>query len=179
MNHQRLNHLHGAPLRLLVPGWAGNWSVKWLHRLEVVEEPVRCWYQDDYYYYANSLDDPNRQAITALPVKSVIVDPPRATRNLDAGRHVVRGFAWSGGGQVTDVEVSTDGGESWHRADLERSTDRWSWRRFTLAVDLPPGRHVLVSRARDEVGRVQPHVPEWNILRKNFNGIVPYEIDVE
>lgn len=178
MNHERLNHLHGAPLRLLVPGWAGNWSVKWLHRLEVTAEPTRCWYQDDYYYYADSLDDPNRQAITALPVKSVVVDPPRATRELAAGRHVVRGFAWSGAGEVTDVDVSTDGGESWHRADLERSRTRWAWRRFTLPVDLEIGRHVIMSRARDEVGRVQPHVPEWNILRKNFNGIVPYEIDI-
>jgi DMSO/TMAO reductase YedYZ molybdopterin-dependent catalytic subunit len=178
MNNERLNHLHGAPLRLVVPGWVGNWSVKWIHRLEVLNQPGRCWYQNDYYYYADSLDDPNRQPITAMPVKSIIVDPLRSTRALSAGRHVIRGLAWSGAGEITGVDVSTDGGKSWHPADLERSHRKWLWRRFSLPVDLAPGHHTIMSRARDEVGRVQPRVPEWNILRKNFNGMVPYEIEV-
>ena len=96
MNGEPLAHLHGAPLRLLVPGWAGNWSVKWVHKIQVRDKKPKSWYQTQYYYYAKSLDDPDRRAITALPVKSLITRPASRVAEVERGRHVIRGLAWSG-----------------------------------------------------------------------------------
>ena len=69
-NGQLLEHLHGAPVRLLVPGWSGNWSVKWLNKLEVMEHEPNCWYHYQFYYYGTSADDPNKELITTIGVKS-------------------------------------------------------------------------------------------------------------
>lgn len=74
-NGEALDHVHGAPVRLVVPGWPGNWSVKWVQRIEVLDKPATCWYQTEYYYYSQSPDDPQREIITSLPVKSMITFP--------------------------------------------------------------------------------------------------------
>jgi DMSO/TMAO reductase YedYZ molybdopterin-dependent catalytic subunit len=68
-NGQLLEHLHGAPVRLLVPGWSGNWSVKWLTKLELTEQEPDCWYHYQFYYYGNSPEDPNKELITTTGVK--------------------------------------------------------------------------------------------------------------
>ena len=77
-NGRLLEHLHGAPVRLLVPGWSGNWSVKWLTKLEVMEQEPNCWYHYQFYYYGNSADDPDKELITTIGVKSIITH--RTTR---------------------------------------------------------------------------------------------------
>ena len=74
-NGQLLEHLHGAPVRLLVPGWSGNWSVKWLTKLEVLETEPDCWYHYQFYYYGKSPDDPDKELITTIGVKSLITQP--------------------------------------------------------------------------------------------------------
>jgi DMSO/TMAO reductase YedYZ molybdopterin-dependent catalytic subunit len=124
MNGQYLDHIHGAPLRLVVPGWSGNWSVKWVQRIEVLDRPATCWYQTEYYYFSASPDDPAREMITALPVKSLLTEPDDGA-TLPRGRRLLRGLAWSGAGTVTGVEVSADGGRTWRAARLEhRSSNR-------------------------------------------------------
>src|SRR6201982_1098089 len=74
-NGQLLEHLHGAPVRLLVPGWSGNWSVKWLNKLEVMKQEPNCWYHYEFYYYGTSATDPNKELITTIGVKSIITHP--------------------------------------------------------------------------------------------------------
>jgi DMSO/TMAO reductase YedYZ molybdopterin-dependent catalytic subunit len=179
MNGELLEHLHGAPVRLVVPGWSGNWSVKWVQRIEVLEQPPDCWYHYNFYYYGNSPNDPNKELITTIGVKSIVTFPRDDQRTLPQGTHVMRGRAWSGGGAISKVEVSVDGGESWHAAHLEEPRERWMWARWSYLWQAQPGRYHIMSRATDEIGRVQPREPRYNNMRKNFNAIVGYELTVE
>ena len=80
-NGQLLEHLHGAPVRLLVPGWSGNWSVKWLRRLEVMDHMPDCWYHYEFYYYADSPDATDKELITTIGVKSMVTHPNDDTEN--------------------------------------------------------------------------------------------------
>jgi DMSO/TMAO reductase YedYZ molybdopterin-dependent catalytic subunit len=178
MNGELLEHLHGAPVRLVVPGWSGNWSVKWIRRLEVLEQPPDCWYHYNFYYYGSSPSDPNKELITTIGVKSIVTSPRDDQTTLPRGLHILRGRAWSGGGAITNVEVSVDGGETWQAAHLEEPRERWMWVRWSLPWEAQPGQYHIMSRATDEVGRVQPRQPRYNNMRKNFNAIVGYEITV-
>jgi DMSO/TMAO reductase YedYZ molybdopterin-dependent catalytic subunit len=178
MNGELLEHLHGAPVRLVVPGWSGNWSVKWVRRIDVLEQPPDCWYHYNFYYYANSPNDPNKELITTIGVKSIVTHPRDDQTTLSRGLQVLRGRAWSGGGSITKVEVSVDGGESWHAAHLEEPRDRWMWVRWSYLWDAQPGQYHIMSRATDEIGRVQPRQPRYNNMRKNFNAIVGYDLTI-
>jgi DMSO/TMAO reductase YedYZ molybdopterin-dependent catalytic subunit len=179
MNGELLEHLHGAPVRLVVPGWSGNWSVKWLRRIELLEQPPECWYHYNFYYYGNSPNDPDKELITTIGVKSIVTSPRDDQHTLPRGVHVIRGRAWSGGGAVASVEVSVDGGTTWHTAHIEAPRERWMWVRWSYLWDAAPGQYHIMSRATDEVGRVQPHEPRYNNMRKNFNAIVGYDVTVE
>ncbi len=178
-NGQLLEHLHGAPVRLLVPGWSGNWSVKWLTQLELLEAEPNCWYHYQFYYYGTSPDDPNKELITTLGVKSLITQPNDDTETLPPGVHMLRGYAWSGAGAIDHVDVSVDGGVTWQSAHIEQPRDRFMWVRWSYRWDVSkPGQYTLMSRATDEVGRVQSHEPRYNNMRKNFSAIVGYPVTV-
>src|SRR5579864_2657552 len=178
-NGQLLEHLHGAPVRLLVPGWSGNWSVKWLTKLEVTEQEPDCWYHYQFYYYGNSSDDPDKELITTIGVKSIITQPNDDTETLPPGVHMIRGYAWSGAGANDQVEISVDGGETWHAAHIEQPRDRFMWLRWSYRWDARrKGTYTIMSRATDEVGRVQSHEPRYNNMRKNFSAIVGYKLTV-
>ncbi len=178
-NGALLEHLHGAPVRLLVPGWSGNWSVKWLRRLEVTEEMPECWYHYQFYYYADSADSPDKELITTIGVKSIVTSPNDNTKVLNSGEHMVRGYAWSGAGAIDNVEVSVDDGETWHSAHIEQPRDRFMWVRWSYKWNATPGDYTIMSRATDEVGRVQSREPRYNNMRKNFSAIVGYPVTVE
>lgn len=176
-NGKVLEHLHGAPARLLVPGWSGNWSVKWLRRLEVLDKPGECYYHYKFYYYGESPDDPNKELVTTIGVKSIVTSPHDDNPTLPRGRHVIRGFAWSGAAEIAGVEVSVDGGQTWHAARVEEPRERWMWVRWSYVWDAQaPGTYRVMSRATDQVGRVQPLLPRYNYMRKNFNAIVATEV---
>lgn len=179
-NGQQLEHLHGAPVRLIVPGWSGNWSVKWLYKLQVMDHEPDCWYHYEFYYYGDGPDDPNKELITTLGVKSMVTQPDDNTETLPKGQHVVRGYAWSGAGAIAQVEVSVNGGETWNTARLEEPIDRWMWVRWSYLWDAgKSGQYNVMSRATDSVGRVQSHEPRYNNMRKNFSAIVGYDITIE
>ena len=178
-NGQLLEHLHGAPARLLVPGWSGNWSVKWLRRLEVLDNPGDCWYHYNFYYYGDSPDDPNKELITAIGVKSLVTYPQDDGAALPRGSHGIRGYAWSGAGAIAQVEVSVDGGETWDPARLEQTGDRWMWARWSYVWEArSAGKYSIMSRATDEVGRVQAREPRYNYMRKNFSAIVANDVTI-
>jgi DMSO/TMAO reductase YedYZ molybdopterin-dependent catalytic subunit len=179
-NGQLLEHLHGAPVRLLVPGWSGNWSVKWLRRLEVMDHMPACWYHYQFYYYADSPDSTDKELITTIGVKSIVTHPNDDTERMSTGPHIVRGYAWSGAGAITQVEVSVDGGETWNAAHLEPPVDRFMWVRWSYPWDAAKkGQYNIMSRATDEVGRVQSREPRYNNMRKNFSAIVGYPVIIE
>ncbi len=179
-NGQLLEHLHGAPVRLLVPGWSGNWSVKWLWRLEVMDRMPDCWYHYEFYYYADSPDASDKELITTIGVKSLVTSPNDNTEKLSTGANMIRGYAWSGAGAITQVEVSVDGGETWHAAHIEPPRDRFMWVRWSYKWEADKkGEYNIMSRASDEVGRVQSREPRYNNMRKNFSAIVGYPVTVE
>jgi DMSO/TMAO reductase YedYZ molybdopterin-dependent catalytic subunit len=178
-NGELLEHLHGAPIRLLVPGWSGNWSVKWVQRLEVTAAPPDCWYHWQFYYYGTGADDPHKELITTIGVRSLVTFPRDDAPTIPQGTHVIRGRAWSGAGTITQVEVSVDGGHTWHAAHLEPPRERWLWMRWSWVWEAKPGPYCIMSRATDEVGRVEPQTPRYNFMRKNFSAIVGCDVMVQ
>lgn len=179
LNGEYIRHVHGGPVRLIVPGWTGNWSIKWLQRLEVLDYMAPCYYQTEYFYYADSPDDPNRVMMTSMGVKTIITDPRDEDSPLPKGTHIVKGMAWSGCGLITRVEISVDGGSTWSDASLEANPDKWLWVRWAYTWDAQkPGKHSILARATDETGRVQPQTP-WNYQLKLFDGLVPVEVEIE
>jgi DMSO/TMAO reductase YedYZ molybdopterin-dependent catalytic subunit len=178
-NGEYLRHVHGAPVRLVVPGWSGNWWVKWLQQIEVLDHMPSCYYQTHYFVYADSPEDPNKEMVTTLGVKSIITSPRDEDSPLPCGSHAVRGLAWSGCGAIARVEVSVDGGQTWHDAHLEEPRETWLWVRWLYVWNInKPGRYSVMARAIDETGRTQPQTP-WNYQRKHFDGIVPVDLDIE
>ena len=178
-NGEYLRHVHGAPVRLVVPGWAGNWWVKWVQKIEVMDVMPECYHQTHYFVLGKSPDDPDKKMMTAMGVKSLIVEPRDEDSPLPAASHAVRGLAWSGEGAVTRVEVSVDGGGTWRDAHVEKAWDRWLWVRWSYLWEVgEPGAYRIMARATDEKGRVQPQT-EWNFQRKHFDGIVPVDLTVE
>ena len=178
-NGEYLTHVHGAPLRLVVPGWAGNWWVKWIDRIEVLDHMPDFYYQTHYFVSGDSPEDPDKKPMMALGVKAMITSPRDEDGPIKRGTHAIRGRTWSGEGAVVRVEISTDAGETWKDATIEESGDRWLWRRFHYLWEVSePGHYKIMARGTDEKERVQP-VMDWNFQRKHFDGIVPEEIIVE
>ena len=179
-NGQRLQHLHGAPARLIVPGWSGNWSVKWLWKLQVMDHEPPCWYHYNFYYYGDSTDDPNKELITTIGVRSIITQPNDNTETMPKGTHVIRGFAWSGAAPITQVDLSVDGGKTWQATRLEGPREPYMWVRWSYLWDADKaGKYTLMARASDGAGRVQSREPRYNVMRKNFSAIVGYDITIK
>jgi sulfane dehydrogenase subunit SoxC len=159
---------HGFPLRLLVPGWYGMTSVKWLARVDVLEQPFDGYQQRQSYRFRQDEDEVGepvrRIQVRALMVPPGIPDFLTRARILPAGECVLEGRAWSGEAPVARVEVSTDGGATW--ADAELATDtlgRFAWRAWGFSWNATAGEHELCCRASDEAGNVQPLDPPWNL----------------
>jgi DMSO/TMAO reductase YedYZ molybdopterin-dependent catalytic subunit len=177
MNDRPLTWIHGYPLRLVVPGWVGSASTKWLHTLMVLDAPFKGPFMTASYVVPRHPVAPGDKmpadVVSAQdwPVKSIITAPaPNARVKLNQ-RVTVRGRAWVGEGAVERVEISTDEGRSWRGANLNRRGDKYAWR--TFAFDYQPERPGYVSfvaRAWDERGNVQPAQPYWNPLGYFWNG---------
>ena len=159
---------HGFPLRLVVPGWYGMTSVKWLGGITVLDRPFGGPQMAKKYRWQRDEDDPGtpltRMAPRALVIPPGIPDFRSRERFVEAGPCLLRGRTWSGWAPVAAVDVSVDGGLTWSAARLERDVDSaWAWRAWTFEWDAPPGRHELRVRARDEAGNEQPLEGEWNV----------------
>jgi len=159
---------HGFPLRLLVPGWYGMTSVKWLERITVLDRPFEGFQMTKRYRLQRDENDPGtpftRMAPRALVVPPGVPDFHSRERYVESGACVLRGRAWSGWAPVVAVDVSSDGGETWAAAEIERDVGSpWAWCAWTYEWDARPGRHELCFRARDEAGNDQPLEAEWNV----------------
>jgi DMSO/TMAO reductase YedYZ molybdopterin-dependent catalytic subunit len=166
INGRPLPPQHGYPLRLVVPGWYGMASVKWLRRISVLTEPFAGFQQTGSYLLHTSEDDPG-VPVTRIQPRSLLLPPgipefESRQRFLAPGRHLLRGRAWSGLAPIAAVEVSTDGGRSWEPAKLGRPASPWAWVGWSFAWEATSGAHELCSRATDAAGNTQPLQAAWN-----------------
>jgi sulfite oxidase len=167
MDGAPLTPVHGAPLRVVVPGWVSARSVKWLERIEVRDAPWDGYYQATAYRLLPPDVEPARgagQPLGELAVVGELLMPGEGDR-VPAGRVELRGYGFAGGDRhVVRIDVSTDGGRSWRLAELLQDLGRWAWRPWRLEAELAPGEHEIVVRAWDSASAVQPEQPAtlWN-----------------
>ena len=185
MNGRPLPTVHGFPLRLVVPGWVGSASTKWLHTLTVLDAPFKGTYMDSSYRMPRTPVQPGEKmpadtvSAEAWPIKSMITYPAPNARLRLGEQVLVSGRAWIGEGDVSRVDVSTDNGRSWTSARLSAREDKYAWRKFTFPF-LPdaPGPQTFIARAWDTRGNAQPEVPAWNPLGYFWNGWHKVEVVV-
>ncbi len=165
MNGAPLLPQHGAPVRLIVPGWYGMASVKWLQRIEALDKPYDGFQQVATYMYRPVPDGPTTP-VTTMRVKSLLVPPGipdfyTRARMVDAGEVPLFGRAWSGGGvPIARVEVGVSG--TWHEAQLEPRHGPFAWTGWRFTWKAAPGEHELACRATDANGETQPLEPRWD-----------------
>jgi sulfane dehydrogenase subunit SoxC len=159
---------HGYPLRLVVPGWYGMTSVKWLARITLLDRP-HDGYQMRHGYRLRQEEDEEGEPLSRMQPRSLMIPPGipeflTRSRVVRAGTCVLEGRAWGGDGEIVGVDVSTDGGETWAAAELGAAAlGRWAWRPWRYSWDAEPGEFVLSCRAHDSAGRSQPLHSIWNV----------------
>jgi sulfite oxidase len=169
MNGQPLHPLHGFPLRTIIPGWEGAYSIKWLTHLRVLDREFDgFWVATGYRYPTKAVapgaavDAKDMAPLTGLVVKSLITRPLHDAV-VAPGRVDVAGFAWAGETDIARVDVSTDHGATWQPARLVGERAKYAWRRFEFSFTPPRSEsYLILSRATDANGRTQPITPPWN-----------------
>jgi sulfane dehydrogenase subunit SoxC len=164
-NGEPLPPQHGFPLRLVVPGWYGMTSVKWLQRITVVDEPFQGYQMVTGYRLKRDEDDPGTP-ITRIEPRSLMTPPGipdfmTRRRFLAPGPVRLDGRAWSGWGAISHVEVAVDG--VWLDAEVGEPPGSAAWAPWRLDWNATEGEHVLSCRATDATGRSQPDAPPWNV----------------
>ena len=170
VNGEPISAAHGAPLRLIVPGWYGMASVKWVTRISALTQPFRGYFQSQRYIY----EEQGRPTtpVTRMRVKSIITSPVDGA-TIGCGTMEVAGWAWSGNGRIVRVEIALDGG-GWRDAELREPHSDHAWVRWIFRCEPDqPGRHVLRSRATDAAGNSQPDTISWNRLGYGNNAVRP------
>jgi sulfane dehydrogenase subunit SoxC len=156
---------HGFPVRLLVPGWYGMTSVKWLRRITAIAEPFEGFQMDAYRLRAEPQDA--GVPVTRMQPRALMIPPGSPdffsrVRTVEAGPVELRGRAWSGEGSIVHVEVSVDGGASWGSAALGSNPAPHVWASWSFPWEALPGDHELTVRATDSAGNTQPLDEPWN-----------------
>jgi DMSO/TMAO reductase YedYZ molybdopterin-dependent catalytic subunit len=177
MNGEPLDLLHGAPMRLVTPGWTGDHWVKWLTRIGLHRDEPEGFYHRVGYRVPVKPVEPGAAVppeetttLTTFPVKSVIARPTEGQR-IRRGTQEVTGVAFSGEVPIAEVEVSIDGGASWKVAVLEGRGGAGTWQVFRHRFEAgQAGRYVAVARASDARGAVQPERATWNPSGYLWNG---------
>jgi sulfite oxidase len=167
MNGEPLPPVHGAPLRVVVPGYIGARSVKWLQHVELRSQPWEGYFQ--HVVYRLVAEDESPGPGVGLPLGLVALNSavlaPVGGDTVAAGPVTICGYAFAGGERyVARVDVSTDGGHRWCRAQLQEDLGQWAWRQWKITVQLPPGEHEITVRAWDSSAATQPdhEVSMWN-----------------
>jgi sulfite oxidase len=170
MNSEPLPRVHGGPVRVVVPGYVGARSVKWVTAITVQPAPSQNYFQALDYRILPPEADPDTAAsgegisLSSLPLNCDIL-VPGDDEEIAAGPLTVRGWAMAGDGRgIGRVDVSLDGGNSWRQADLQPPTSQWAWRLWSLTVEAQPGPLSVTARAWDDTGVTQPESPAhlWN-----------------
>ena len=179
-NGEAIRPEQGYPLRLVVPGWEGNTHIKWLRRIKVVDQPYMA--RDETSKYTDLMPDGTaRQFTFTMEAKSVITFPSGGSRLAGPGFYEISGLAWSGGGLVESVQVSTDEGRSWQETKLQEPRHPIALTRFRLPWQWDGREVTLQSRCIDETGYIQPsrerliEVRGLN-TRYHYNGITIWKV---
>ncbi len=181
MNGQPLLPQHGAPLRIIVPGWYGMASVKWLKKIEALAEPFSGFQQTQTYRFRERAGDQG-QPITSIRVKSLMVPPGvpdwlSRNRCVEPGIITINGKAWSGSGKkITKVEFGSNG--NWEEAKIQEQVGKFAWTSWQYRWDAKPGNHILHCRASDESGETQPITPPWDLAGFGNNAVQSVKVFV-
>jgi DMSO/TMAO reductase YedYZ molybdopterin-dependent catalytic subunit len=181
MNGRNLPPRHGYPLRAIVPGWYGMASVKWLRRIIVTSRPFDGYFQTFMYaVWEKRHGLPSLVPVTEIQVKAQIARPAPYEIVTKGTRYLIRGAAWAGEPQVAQVEVSVNGGATWDKAKLIGDAVRFAWRFWEYEWRIPAkaGQCILMARATDERGCVQPM--KRDPLRRDavISHVLPIEVEV-
>lgn len=176
MNGEALLQPHGGPVRLLVPGWGGIASTKWVISLELIDSPFTGTFNTESYVFIDP-DGAVLRPVRQIPAKSVITSP-LAGASVTAGAHTIGGFAWSGYAGIDRVEVSIDDGD-WQEAAITEEAGPHSWFRFELPWEADAGEHTLLSRATDQIALQQPEDVPFNTKGYLMNAIYEVPVTVE
>jgi sulfane dehydrogenase subunit SoxC len=178
-NGEALRPEQGYPMRLLLPGFEGNMSVKWLRRLNLVSEPMHS--REETSHYTDLMSDGKaRQYSFDMDAKSLILRPSGGHK-VAQGFHEITGIAWSGRGKITSVEVSVDGGQKWQKAELQDPVLSKAFTRFRLPWNWTGTEATIQSRCTDDTGYVQPSRDELIAARGlnsnyHYNGVKVWRI---
>ena len=181
MNGRELPPQHGFPVRAIVPGWYAMASVKWLQRIIVTEQPFTGYYQTiDYAYWERQKAIAELTPLTEMQVKAQIAKPAEGDVVPANSRVRVRGAAWTSNGEITKVELSTDGGATWTGAKLLGESKQNAWRlwEFNWQTPTAPGRQTLIARATDSLGRTQPVQRDRDRGTYMINHLLPVTVQV-
>jgi DMSO/TMAO reductase YedYZ molybdopterin-dependent catalytic subunit len=179
MNGEPLPREHGYPLRLVIPGWYGMDWIKWVGEIEAIPAPSQHAYMTRRYreYLDERTDDSYGPMIREMVVKSLICRPQPGAR-LTRGRQLIEGVAWAGAEAIARVEVSTDGGQTWHAARITTRPEPFYWCLWQhVWTPEAPGRYTLRARAADTAGNVQPLI--WPGGKYRANHVESIEVEVE
>jgi DMSO/TMAO reductase YedYZ molybdopterin-dependent catalytic subunit len=173
MNGKPLPNIHGGPVRLLYPGWAGSASQKWLTRIWIRDKEHDGPGMTEFSYRVpikpmvpgDKGDPKNFRILESMPVRSIITSPMNGAKLAAGTREVkLRGASWAGDDTVRQVEISIDFGATWQKASLGKAKNKYDWQRWTATLKLPSdGYFEIWSRATDSRGKMQPHMAGfWN-----------------
>jgi DMSO/TMAO reductase YedYZ molybdopterin-dependent catalytic subunit len=181
MNGAELPPQHGFPLRAIVPGWYAMASIKWLQRIIVTDRPFNGYYQTlDYAFWRRRGDIAELSPLAEIQIKAEIAKPSEGD-TVPANSNVrVRGAAWTSDAEITKVELSTDGGATWSKANLVGEAKRNAWRLWEFDWRTPPkpGKQILVARATDSLGRRQPAQRDPDRGTYMINHLLPLTVEV-
>jgi DMSO/TMAO reductase YedYZ molybdopterin-dependent catalytic subunit len=179
MNGEPLPLEHGYPLRALALGWTGANCVKWLSKITLLDQPFAGFFMDNVYRVFQKEEDPTSgKFVTAIPLKSIITSPENHAA-LSKGSVSIRGAAYAGEADIKRVEVSVDDGSTWHAAEFIGPHEPYAWQRWEYQWQVSaPGQYVILTRATDSSGKVQPTSAHWNVLGYGNNGIREHAVSV-
>ena len=181
MNASELPPQHGFPLRAVVPGWYAMASIKWLQRIIVTNQPFTGYYQTiDYAYWKRRGDIAELAPLTEMQIKAQIARPAEDEIVPANSKVRIHGAAWTCDGEITKVEVSTDGGATWNEASLIDKSNPNAWRRWEYQWHTPsqPGKQILIARAADSQGRTQPVERDPDRGTYMINHLLPITVEI-
>jgi len=181
MNDSELPPEHGFPVRAIVPGWFAVASIKWLQRIVATDKPFNGYYQTlDYAFWKRAGDSVQLTPLSELQIKAQIAQP-RGGETIKANSTFrIHGAAWSGGGEITKVEVTTDNGSIWKEAKLGSGSKPNAWRlwQFDWKTPAKAGKATLMARATDSAGQTQPIERDWDRGTYMINHLLPINVEV-